>query len=40
MNRLYEQLGTVRPQGLKMLYALERVGFENKIPLGVFGVLY
>lgn len=26
MNLLYEQLGTVRPQGLKILYALERAG--------------
>jgi len=26
MNQLYEQLGTVRPQGLKILYALERAG--------------
>ena len=26
MNALYEQLGTVRPQGLKILYALERAG--------------
>ena len=26
MNHLYEQLGTVRPQGLKILYALERAG--------------
>ena len=26
MNVLYEQLGTVRPQGLKVLYALERAG--------------
>lgn len=26
MNALYEQLGTVRPQGLKILYAMERAG--------------
>ena len=26
MNLLYEQLGTVRPQGLKILYSLERAG--------------
>lgn len=26
MNRLYEQLGTVRAQGLKILYALEHAG--------------